>query len=371
MRVLYLFDTTDRAESESVIEMASHGVVPTIVCQPDAPMRGRFEAAGLEVIPVAMRSKADRAAIAALRRLRRERTFDLVHAYYKIALTNYNLAAVGLPRVPVVAYRGIIGNLSYWDPFSWLSFLDPRIERIVCVCEAIRRYFLDKPFLPGTRLFRPERVVTIHKGHRPAWYQQPDARLPADLAIPQGAPVIGCVARMKKRKGIVELIRAFEQIPAEHNAHLVLIGPIEYPAIEQAAAHSPAADRIRITGYRADAPKIAGAFDIATLPSLRREGLPRAIIEAMAQGIPAVVSDSGGNPELVEDGVSGRVTPAGDVDALAAALRELVADPALRGRLGAAAHERIATRLTVERTARETLALYAGVLGQRSGEPAA
>lgn len=364
MRVLYLFDTTDRAEAESVIEMARLGVVPTVVCQPDAPMRGRLEAAGLEVVPVRLRSKADPTAIATLRRLRRERAFDLVHAYYKIALTNYNLATLGLPRVPVVAYRGIIGNLSYWDPFSWLSFLDPRLERIVCVCEAIRQYFLHKPFLPGTRPFRPERVVTVYKGHRPAWYQQPDARLPADLAIPAGAPVIGCVARLKRRKGIVELIRAFEQLPAGHNAHLVLVGPVAHRAIERAAAESPAAERIRLTGYRPDAARIAGAFDIATLPSLRREGLPRAIIEAMAQRIPAVVSDAGGNPELVEDGVSGRVAPAGDVTALRDALAELLADPARRRRMGAAALARIEAQFTVERTAAETLAVYREAAGR-------
>ncbi|MFP4146084.1 MAG: glycosyltransferase family 4 protein [Halorhodospira sp.] len=363
MKVLYLFDTTDRAESESVIEMAQRGVEATIVCQPHAPMRPRFEEAGLRVIPVPMRSKADRTAITALRRLRREHSFDLVHAYYKIALTNYNLAAIGLPRIPVVAYRGIIGNLSYWDPFSWLSFLDPRIERIVCVCEAIRQYFLHKPFLLGLHLFQPERVVTIHKGHRTGWYQQQEARLPADLAIPPEASVIGCVARLKRRKGILELIRAFEQIPPEHNAYLVLVGPVEDPAIERVAAASPAAPRIRLTGFRADAAQIAGSFDIATLPSLRREGLPRAIIEAMAQRIPAVVSDAGGNPELVEDGINGYITPAGDTGALWEALTTLLADPLLRQRMGEAARARIEESFTVERTAAETLALYRALTG--------
>nr|WP_242464689.1 glycosyltransferase family 4 protein [Halorhodospira abdelmalekii] len=311
-----------------------------------------------------MRTKADPRAIAALRRLRRERTFDLVHAYYKVALTNYQLAGLSpsLPRLPVVAYRGIIGNLSYFDPFSWLSFLDPRIERIVCVCEAIRQYFLHKSLVPGVRLFRPERVATIHKGHRCEWYRQAQPQLPTDLQIPPGAPVIGCVARLKKRKGIVELIRAFEQLPAALNAYLVLVGRVEYAAITQAAAASPAADRIRLTGFRRDAPQIAGAFTIKTLPSLRREGLPRAVIEAMAQGIPAVVSDSGGNPELVEEGVSGRVTPAGDIEALRAALEQLLADPRLRRRMGVAAERRIRDHFTVERTAEETLALYRAVL---------
>lgn len=362
MNILYLFDTTDRAESESVIEMARRGVEPTICCRPNATMRARFEQAGLEVIPLPLNSKVDRTSIRILRHLRRKRRFDLVHAYYKIALTNYNLAASGLPRVPVVAYRGIIGNLSYWDPFSWLSFLDPRIERLVCVCEAIRQYFLAKHFLFGQNLFNPERVVTIHKGHRPEWYQQPSPKLPDDLQIPTDATVIGCVSRMKKRKGIVELIHAFEQLPTNLNAYLLLIGPVEDKAISQAAKRSSAAHRIRLTGYRPDAPAIAGAFDIKALPSLRREGLPRAVIEAMVQGIPAVVSDSGGNPELVEDGISGRVTPAGDVATLQRALYDLAADPALRMRMGEAAARRIREEFTVEKTVEQTLALYRGLI---------
>lgn len=321
-------------------------------------MRKRFEQAGLEVIPLPLRSKLDLQSIRILRQLRRSRQFDIVHAYYKIALTNYNLAAVGLPRVPVIAYRGIIGNLSYWDPFSWLSFLDPRIERIVCVCEAIRQYFLGKPFFLGLRLFSPEQVVTIHKGHQPQWYQQPEPQLPDDLQVPNEALVIGCVSRMKKRKGIIELINAFEQIPAEFNAYLLLVGPIEDKIIEQSVRRSSAAARIRLTGYRTDAPKIAGAFDIKTLPSLRREGLPRAVIEAMAQGIPAVVSDSGGNPDLVIDGQSGRVVPAGDTEALRVALTELIANPELRQQMGKAAAQRIKEDFTVEKTVTQTLKLY-------------
>lgn len=364
MKILYLFDTTDRAESESVIEMARRGVEPTICCRADAPMRASFELAGLEVIPLPLNTKLDFRSIKILRRLRRDRDFDLVHAYYKIALTNYNIAAAGLPRVPVVAYRGIIGNLSYWDPFAWLSFLDPRIERIICVCEAIRQYFLRKPLLPGVRLFSATKVVTIHKGHRPQWYQQPNPRIPDDLLIPADARVIGCVSRMKKRKGIIELIRAFELIPAELNVFLLLIGPIEDQVIVQTVRRSSAAERIRLTGYRQDAAKIAGAFDIKTLPSLRREGLPRAVIEAMVQGIPAVVSDSGGNPDLVEDGHSGRVTRAGDVTALYQALHQLICDPQLRKHMGEAAAQRIREHFTVEKTVEQTLQLYVDILNQ-------
>ncbi len=365
LRVLYLMAFTDRAESESIIAMAQRGVRPTVICSPDAGMRERMEQAGVEVIPLPLRANVDRDSIAAMRALLQEREFDLVHALYKKTLCNFTLAARGLRRPPMVAYRGIIGNLSYWDPLSWLSFLNPRIERIICVCEAIRQYFLHKRFLLGFHLFKPQRVVTIYKGHRPEWYRgSADRSALRALGIADEAPVIGCVARLKKRKGIVELIQAFEQLPGELNAHLVLVGTVEYPAIEAAARNSSAAERIHLLGFRRDAPALAGAFDIITLPSLRREGLPRAIIEAMAQGVPAMVSDSGGNPELVEDGKSGRVTPAGDVAAMREALRQMVADRELRARLGEGAARRIAEDFSIERTVEKTLALYQEVLAE-------
>ncbi len=358
--------TTDRAESYSIIEMARHGVVATVICEPEAPFRGLLEENGLEVIPLCMRSKIDLAAIRRLRALLKERDFDIAHAYYKKVLCLYTLASMGLKRIPLVAYRGIIGNLSYWDPFSWMSFLNPRLDRLICVCEAIRRDFLGKRFLLFFRLFDPVRVITIHKGHRVSWYQTHDRRIPADLEIPEKAVVIGCVARLKKRKGIVELIRAFEQIPQASNGYLVLVGYVEYAAIHEAVKASPARGRIRLAGFRKDAATMAGALDIITLPSLRREGLPRAIIEAMSQRVPAVVSDSGGNPELIEDGVSGYVSPAGDVNALRDALQGLVEDPERRKRFGEAAQQRIRDHFTVENTARKTLAVYESLLPQGS-----
>jgi glycosyltransferase involved in cell wall biosynthesis len=94
------------------------------------------------------------------------------------------------------------------------------------------------------------------------------------------------------------------------------------------------------------------------LPSLKREGLPRSVIEAMAYETTPVVSDSGGNPELVENGVSGLVVPAGDVNALGQALLSLYRDRDRCRQLGTQARVRIATDFRVEATVEKTLALY-------------
>jgi L-malate glycosyltransferase len=100
------------------------------------------------------------------------------------------------------------------------------------------------------------------------------------------------------------------------------------------------------------------------MPSLDREGLPRAAIEAMAQGVPAVVTDVGGMSELVRDGVEGFVVLPGRPPALADALLRLMRNPELRRMMGRQARERIRTEFSVERSVSGTLATYESVVGE-------
>jgi glycosyltransferase involved in cell wall biosynthesis len=97
---------------------------------------------------------------------------------------------------------------------------------------------------------------------------------------------------------------------------------------------------------------------VFVLPSTKREGLARSLIEAMAYGVAPVVTDCGGSPELVQHGISGLVVPVADSAALAAAIRTLHDDAELRRRLGAAARERIRTSFRIEDTIARTLELY-------------
>ncbi len=363
MNILYLFDadTSDRAESAMIISLSKRGVRPLVACTPDTPFEATLQAAGLETVPVRFGKKVDLQAIQALRSLLKNRSIDLVHVFHKKALINYTLATIGI-RKPTVAYRGIIGNLSYFDPFSWLSFLNPRIDRLICVCEAIRQYFINKPFLLIGHLIRPEKVVTIYKGHDTDWYTQPKRADLGDLGVERGAFIIGCVARMKARKGIRYLIRAMEQIQSDRPVHLLLIGPIEDKGLPELIAQSPVKERIHLLGFRKDVARLASGFDIITLPSLRREGLPRAIIEGMSQGLPALVTHSGGSPELVRDEVEGRVVPTHDARALARAIEWFMADEERTRHIGRQAKRRIEERFNLEQTAEQTLQLYREVL---------
>ena len=94
------------------------------------------------------------------------------------------------------------------------------------------------------------------------------------------------------------------------------------------------------------------------LPSLRREGLPRAIIEAMIGGVVPIVTNSGGSPDLVEEGKSGFIVPPGEWEPIRDRILTLYNDRALHARMSDAAKERIRTDFTVDNTAEQTIALY-------------
>jgi glycosyltransferase involved in cell wall biosynthesis len=117
------------------------------------------------------------------------------------------------------------------------------------------------------------------------------------------------------------------------------------------------ADRVEFTGLRQDVPQILADSDIFVLSSLR-EGMSLAAIEAMAAARPVVLTDVGGNPELVEAGVQGLIVPSGDAAALAEALLTLREDPSRRTGIGRAARARVRDVFSLETMTRQYEELY-------------
>ena len=354
IRSLCVTQGGDRPTLAMFVGMREAGIDVRVVCPADNANFAVLERAGVPVLDIALAKNFDRDG---RRRLREELVrgrYHIVHTFNSRALTNGLHAVRGLP-VRVVAYRGIVGNQSFLDPMSWQRYLNPRIDRIVCVCDAIRRWFLEMQ--PAFLRMPASRPVTIYKGHRLEWYDEE----PVDLGtagIPADAFTIGCTAAYRPRKGVEYLIEALERLPGEIPAHLVLIGKMDAPRLTRRIGKSPARDRIHRVGFKPNAPAWSAACDVFCLPSVKREGLARAIIEAMAYGVPPVVTDSGGSPELVVDGESGLVVPIRDANALAAAFEKLYRDPALRERLGRAARERIRKDFDAAETVQRTVALY-------------
>jgi glycosyltransferase involved in cell wall biosynthesis len=299
-----------------------------------------LRAAGIPVFCVNGGREADPRWALRLRRLVQERGYDIVHTH--------------MP-VPAVAARVLLGrdgrrprlvhtehNLwhRYRAPTRWANAVTyRRNSAIIAVSTAVADTIVPDRLPSAAGPAAPLRVVyhgVDHTRLRP----RPEARDGARdlLALPRSAKVVASVGNFTAKKDQRTLIDALGLLRAEHpSTVLVLVGT--GPLQEQLAAHAQAAgiaEHVIFTGMRSDVPELLPAFDVFALSS-RQEGLPVAVMEALACGLPVVATAVGGLPEIVTDGVEGRLVPPGDPRSLADALAEVVGDDQVRGRMSAAA----------------------------------
>lgn len=179
-----------------------------------------------------------------------------------------------------------------------------------------------------------------------------------------------CLARLSlEHKGQDVLLHAMRRLVDRHpNTRLLLAGDgASRGRLERMTAELGLSGDVEFLGHvpRTRLPWLMEQTDIVVLAS-RWEGLPVSIIESMAFGKPVVATDAGGNSELVEDGVTGRIVPVGDEEALAEALCQLIEAPETRRRMGAEARKRfVAGRFGPGEVAQATLTVYEGAMASR------
>lgn len=200
----------------------------------------------------------------------------------------------------------------------------------------------------------PEQLITVHNG-------MPDVS-PSFRARPEvDPPRLVMVARFGAQKDHAALLQALNKL-RDLPWSLDLIGGGDgRETVEHLAQLQGLAERVRFLGSRADVAEHLAQAQIFVLAS-RWEGLPRSILEAMRAGLPVVASDVGGVREAVDHGKTGLLVPRGDVDALRAALEQLLRQPEMRKRMGRAGRARYETHFTFERMLAETLQVYEAVL---------
>jgi glycosyltransferase involved in cell wall biosynthesis len=353
MRILFVTRHIDRSEAYLLSKLFASGVDLRLFCHPQTRNLEQLSKAGIPISLVELNSRFEATTIYKLRRMLRRQSYDIVHAVDSRALANSLWATLGIP-VKIVAYRGTLGNLSHWDPAAHMAHLNRRIDRIICVSHAVRGYLNQIGV-------SPEKLVTIHKGHDPLWYEGLSGLRLEELGLPAGAFVVGCAANARPLKGIDVLIKAFHDLD-DPKAHLLIVGEVRDRRLRGLAADGPAAKRIHLAGFRPDAAALMGQVDVFVMPSLRREGFPRAVIEAMAQRVPVIVTSVGGMPEMVDDRKEGLVIPPNDPQALAQALRFLREKPELRREMGRQARRKVEQDFHIERTYEKLFMLYKGLV---------
>lgn len=324
-----------------------------------------FAAMGVPVHILGRKPGLDPGAIPALLAWFRIHRPDVVHTHLYNA-DSYARLAAWLARVPAIF-------TTRHSALPWPSAGRRRIARmlsrvssatIACGAEVQR-------MLVEAEGIAPQRVRTVANGINLQRFEAADrARIRRELGLRDEQVLIGVIGRLHPLKGHADLLSVLAPLAAEGlDFQCVFVGGgdlrDELQAQIDAAGLGP---RVRLLGQRSDVVDVLAALDIFAMPS-RREGLPMALLEAMAMARPVLATAVGSIPEVIQDGENGLIVPPEDPAALEAALRRLLADAGLRSRLGAAARATVQARFSSAQTAAAYERLYDEALGLRPAAP--
>ena len=349
-----------RAEGHEVIGVCADGALLEIVraegFRVETPPLARSLSPVAHLIPGLGGSVDELRAFAALYRLFRRERPDMVHAHMPISgfLARLAARAAGVRRVAYTCHGFLFNQPGpLWRRAASLA-MEWLAARVTGVFLTVSR----EEAADAVRLGICRHPVPVGNGRDPAVFR-PDpaarARVRTGLGVPADRVVITAVSRLVRHKGYPELLEAMGDVAAELWVVGERLASDHGEDMEPYFAGAGLGARLRRLGYRADVPAILAASDIFVLPS-HFEGLPMSVIEAMLCGLPVVATNIRGPREQVEDGMSGLLVPPADAASLRGALRRLVADPALRARMGQAGRDRAVVDFDEAAVLRRTIA---------------
>jgi len=348
------------AQLRSILEyLVARGHDNQIVLAPGAAFAATARSLGLTVHEAPLRRWFRPDLCPRLRGIYQRFAPDAIHFACGRSLLLGGLAAVGLPakkftirRIDYPIRKGPLGGWRYTR----------LCDHTIAICDAIR----DRLLVAGV----PERCITrVYDGIDPLpWtgLQSGKAAARARLGIATDAQVISCAGVLRPRKGQHVLIEAFARFATEYPRAVLLLagGGSEMEKLKAQAARAGLQQRVLLPGPVRPVHDVYAASDVFTMPSFH-EGLCNACLEAGVAALPQVVSDAGGNAEIVVDGQTGTVVPKGDVAALATALRSYLQNPTLGVQHGAAGRERCLRMFTLDRLGPEIEAVIASLVEGR------
>ena len=318
----------------------------------------RAAALGLEAVALDLGSRAG--APARLAAWLRTREVDIFHIHAGIGWEEIPAAAAGRAGGARIVLR--TEHLPYLltDPRQRAAHarMLQRLDRLVCVSEAARASHLAAGVPPAV-------LAVIRNGIEPHPARRGRAAIRAALGLGAADRMVLTTARFTAQKDHRTLLRAIPAVLArEPRARFLWVGVGPLGSALRAAVRRRGLERhVRFLGHRDDVPDLLAAADLFVLPS-RFEGLPLALLEAMAVGLPAVATRVCGITEVVEPDRTGLLVDPGASAALAAALVRLLGRPDEGAQLGAAARARVEREFGAGRMVRETWDLYRELLAR-------
>jgi glycosyltransferase involved in cell wall biosynthesis len=330
-----------------------------LACDPRGESFRRGTVERLPIVGVKMHGSLDPAATCALARCCRENRIDVIHNHGpRDSWISYPLYLAG---IPVLRSRQI--TVPVRPGFRRTFVYKYGCYKVIAASEVIRQSLVRDNGIA------PEHIAVVGEGVDLKTFR-PDVsgqKFRAEFFIPDGAPLFGIVGMMRGEKGHDIFLKAALEVLRTHpHARFVLVGEgvggrrIERECrekIDTAFGGGNSDAPIKMTGYRNDIAEVMAALDVLVVPSLA-EAQSLVVPQAFATGCAVIASNVGGLPELVRHEVNGLLVPPGQSEALAAAMRRMIDDPALRKRLAQAGLETARQKLSFDLKMEETLALY-------------
>lgn len=360
LNVLQLIPTLDRSGAEKQMVLLARGLprdrfrVEVAALTRLGPLAAELREDGVPVTLINKPWKVDLFALGRLTRFLKKKRFDVVQTWV-FAANSYGRLAARRAKVPVVVTAEMAVDL--WKGPGHLA-IDRRLarwcDRVVGNSKAVVDFYRTKVRVPE------EKLALIHSGigdEEPPEVDRAEVR--TRQGWPADAPLVLYAGRLMPQKAVGDLIDALDllqHVRPDVRTFIVGGGPLRRELEETAHAYR-LDDKVRFLGHRDDVPKLLAASDLLVLPS-RYEGLPNVVLEAMRYRKPVVATAAPGTTELVVDGQTGRLVPVGNPQALAQAIRTVIADPEQARRMGEAGRARVETQFTAAAMIERYAALY-------------
>ncbi|MGC9318097.1 MAG: glycosyltransferase family 4 protein [Armatimonadota bacterium] len=313
--------------------------------------------------------REDRRALRELRRYFAEHDFDIIHAHSSKAGVLGRIAAwqAGNRAARVYSPHAFAFTMRVGRRRRALYLLAERLagritDVLVCTCDSERELAVRYRIVPPGRAVVVRTGVDLRQFH-PGWEGH---RVRDELRLPERHRLVGTVGAMVEQKGHRFLVEAAPLVLAEMpHTTFVLVGDGELrESLQGRAEELGLGRRMRFLGHRDDVPRILSALDLFVMPSLW-EGMPYALVEAMAVGLPVVGSAVPGIVDLIEPGRTGWLAPVGDAEGLAATIVQALREEGISTRMGQAGRELVVREHSRERMLEALAGVYERVVEER------
>jgi len=325
-----------------------------IAARPNEPLAQRAQALGIPVFEISPAMELDPRAAWTLRRVIRRERVDIVHSHTAHGVALGAMACLGTTA------KLVITRHSDFRPRANLGtrWKYGRVDALIAISSASRNAMIASGMSPNS--------ITIVRGGSDQSSPIQPATPPtlASLGAAMGSPLVVQVSQLVQHKDPLTFVAAIDAARARVpslRAILVGDGPLR-ASVERAVADRGLGEHLRVAGYRTDADALLAAADVVTLSS-EEDALPSVLFDGLFCGKPICATAAGGVPEIIEDNVSGLLSPVGDGAALGESIARVIDNPALARALSAGARAR-APEFSIERSVGRTIAVYERVIGR-------